>query len=394
MLNSRKDSESDHEIEFECGDVPNYMSQELFSDDHTSQIKGSIGASQVCNPNDDNGNTRGSLPPLCEPPSGFIDIRTDCSIQTEPLQYNEEPGGKKTKMKLHHSEEYVFILVSIMHSLLCTILGSLETILPLWLMSPHKLGGLGYGPSRAGILYFSSSIVLMLLLRTKLSRLVFHIPEKASLRGCRIGVGAQAFFLILLPFIPAPSSYDNFLTMSATILVGTSLAIASMIGTNSIATLHITATTSYVEMLSLQCDTRTSLGSLINKIVNVCKRGGLTYAMAVGGEIMGAIIVMLMYPYSTGEETPLPLGASLTFYTAASLCAILYMASFSLSLKLGGKQNKQDGALEDQGVTCRCAPLGDIYAITIGDVASLIDSTRGKPSIYAEEVFNIDAKTT
>jgi len=396
-LNSRGDSENDHEIEIECDDVPNYMSQELCRDDHISQAvrKGSIDTPQVCNPNDDIENTLGSLSPLCKPPpSELIHIRTDRSVQTVPLRYNEEAGGKKAKMKLHHSEEYVFVLVSIMHSLLCSILGSLQTILPLWLMCPHTLGGLGYGPSRAGMSYFSSSVVLMLLLQTKLSRLVFHVPENASLRGYRIGVGAQVFFLILLPFIPAPSSHDNFLTMIAIILLGTSLVIAIMIGINSVATLHLTATISYVEKLSLQCDTRTSLGNLINRIVNACKRGGLTYAIGVGGEIIGAIIVMPMYAYSTDEEIPLPLGASLKFYTAASLCVILYTASFSLSLKLVGKQNKQDGVIENQGFSYLCALLGDIYTIATGDVALLVDSIRGRRSMYAEEVFDSDAKTT
>jgi len=330
-------------------------------------------------------------PPLNTEPTELIECRAGHKSRTISLQYNEGTPQQRTNL---HFEEYNFVLASVMHILLCTILGSLETVVPLWLMSPHKLGGLGYEPPRVGISYFAASIVLMWLLRTKLYRIIFHVPEKSSLRGYRVGVGAQAFFLALLPFVTYFSNNDSILVMTITILLGAPIAIASMIAKKSSATLHLIATISYVDELSLRCDTRTCLGRLINKMVHLSEIGGLTYALGVGGEVMGAIFVAPIFAWSTNQGRPFPFDVSFSFYTGASLCAMLYITSFSLYLKVDGDGTGKynTGPRNKQSLKCSRAFLGNFYGVLFGDLASLVDTTRGVQSIHTDEVYDYDAK--
>ena len=104
------------------------------------------------------------------------------------------------------ADESVVVIVSIMHGVWCAIQGSLETALPLWLLSPTLIGGLGYEPVRAGVVCFVAALVLILMSRTRVSRNVSRIPAYTPLRGYRMGVGAEAFLLALFALVPSASS--------------------------------------------------------------------------------------------------------------------------------------------------------------------------------------------
>lgn len=101
------------------------------------------------------------------------------------------------------SDGKILFMVSILYISWCAVQGVMETTIPLWLLSPAMLGGLGYTPSRSGMALFSTSMVLLWLTRTKVARVVSHIPNKDPMRAFRIAVGSEAALLALLTLVPS-----------------------------------------------------------------------------------------------------------------------------------------------------------------------------------------------
>jgi hypothetical protein len=135
-----------------------------------------------------------------------ISSEFDLSDAVSPSCNNIKLGLRSNHDRIKHTifaDEYVIIIVSIMHGVWCAIQGSLETALPLWLLSPTLIGGLGYEPVQAGLVCFLAAIVLILLSRTRISRNVSHIPAHSPLKGYRLGVGAEAFLLALFALVPS-----------------------------------------------------------------------------------------------------------------------------------------------------------------------------------------------
>jgi hypothetical protein len=99
-------------------------------------------------------------------------------------------------------EADIFFIVSIMYGLWSAIQGIIETTIPLWILVPPEYGGLGYAPSRSGVAMFCSVMVLLWIMRTKVSKVISKIPSKAPMRSFRIGVGAESVLLLLLATIP------------------------------------------------------------------------------------------------------------------------------------------------------------------------------------------------
>ena len=109
-----------------------------------------------------------------------------------------DPSLSKTVTASFNCQRDVFVIVSIMHVLWSFSQGAIEVAIPLWILSPTIMGGLGYSPSRSGVSLFCAFLVLMWTLRTKPSRLVSKIPSKSPLRAFRIGVGSESALLALL----------------------------------------------------------------------------------------------------------------------------------------------------------------------------------------------------
>jgi hypothetical protein len=122
------------------------------------------------------------------------------------IKKNAEVYFKDDKYGNHGDQSDVFFIVSGMHVLWSFVQGAIEIAVPLWILSPAVLGGLGYSPSRNGVTMFCGSLVLLWTLRSKSSRLVSQIPSKAPLRAFRIGVGAESALLALLSFVSTSTS--------------------------------------------------------------------------------------------------------------------------------------------------------------------------------------------
>jgi hypothetical protein len=103
-------------------------------------------------------------------------------------------------------ESEILFLVSFMYTCWCAVQGAIETAVPLWMLSPALLGGLGYSPSRSGMVLFSISMVLLWNMRTKVARLVSQIPNKSPMRAFRIAVGSEAACLALLFLVPSKTT--------------------------------------------------------------------------------------------------------------------------------------------------------------------------------------------
>ena len=97
----------------------------------------------------------------------------------------------------------ILFLVSFMYTFWCAVQGAIETVVPLWLLSPALLGGLGYSPSRSGMVLFSVSMVLLWNMRTKVARVLSQLPSKSPMRAFRIAVGSEAMCLALFFMIPS-----------------------------------------------------------------------------------------------------------------------------------------------------------------------------------------------
>jgi hypothetical protein len=115
---------------------------------------------------------------------------------------NDDDVNDGKKGAIMKGEAEIFIIVSVMFALWSAIQGLVETAIPLWILIPPELGGLGYAPSRSGVAMFCSSMVLLWVMRTKVSKVISIIPTKAPMRSFRIGVGAESALLLLLATVP------------------------------------------------------------------------------------------------------------------------------------------------------------------------------------------------
>ena len=288
--------------------------------------------------------------------------------------------GHRWRSARYYAEEYIFMMISVIHFVWCAAQGSLETILPVWLLSPQILGGLGYEPRRSAFALFTASVVVMWLLRSKVARCIAYIPSNAPLRGYRIGVGAEAILLLLLPFIPYISNFDSMLVLTTNALICASMFIASIVGRMSSVKLHSIASSAYINKLSLRCDTRTLIGQSLNMIADFVEKGGLSYYLGVIGEMTGALIVTPIVVWSSQKDHSFPLDASFSFYTGAALCTALYMASFSFRVSGGSATRYTERSESHHNTPMRCSILRDIIAVSVSDMASMFEENHWSSS--------------
>lgn len=289
-------------------------------------------------------------------------------------------NGHKWKNARYYAEEYIFMMISIIHFIWCAAQGSLETIIPMWLLSPQVFGGLGYDPRRSAFALFTASIVVMWLLRSKMAKSVGSIPSNSPMRGYRIGVGAEAVILMILPFIPYISNFDNMLVLTTNALCSASIFIASIIGRMSCAKLHMIASSAYVEKISLRCDTRTGIGQCLNMIADFVQKGGLSYILGVTGELIGSLIVTPIIVWSSQAQHPFPLNASFSFYTGAALCIFLYMSSFSFRVAGETSYRRTMDERMHHVAPMSCSILRDVIAVSSQDMASMFEEQNWSSS--------------
>ena len=105
-----------------------------------------------------------------------------------------------------------------------------------------------------------------------------------------------------------------------------------MIGRSSSARIRSIACSTYYDKLSLTCNDRTRLGSIINILVNFIKNGGLSWMIGISGEVFGVLLLSPLMACSLGNEKNYPLNASFCFHAFAALCVTIYVASFTLDI--------------------------------------------------------------
>lgn len=168
--------------------------------------------------------------------------------EEDDIDDQKKPGyGTKTS-----SDEYdMLIMACTTHALWSCIQGMIETAIPFWILIPPELGGLGYAPSRSGVSMFSSVLVLLWIMQTKVSKVMSKIPSNTPLRSFRIGVGAQSVLLLLLGTVPRtvhPDKRSNaVLVMTMTIIFMSCIVLSSILGRTSSTILHRLAAASWAQ---------------------------------------------------------------------------------------------------------------------------------------------------
>lgn len=283
--------------------------------------------------------------------------------------------------KKYYAEEYILMMISIIHLIWCAAQGSLETLLPIWLLAPKDIGGLAFEPRMSGFALFTASIVVMWLLRSKVARRIASIPHIAPMCGYRIGVGSEVFLLMLIPTISYISNYDSMLTLTTNILLSAAIFIASVLGRVSSSKLHNLASSAYVNKLHLRCDDRTKLGLALNRIANFVQNGGWTLMIGLTGEIVGALVVSPIMVWSIKGEHSFPLDACFAFYTAAVLCAFLYFFSFSFTVTMeGSSKNKHKTEKVQVSRFSIFSFVKEIVSVSAADMASLFQESNWSSS--------------
>jgi hypothetical protein len=296
-------------------------------------------------------------------------------------------NGKQWGSARFYAEEFIFVIVSVIHCLWCAAQGSLATIIPIWLLLPRSSGGLESKPRTSSFALFAAAIVVLWLLRTKLAKSIGSIPVTAPMRGYRIGVGAEAVILCLLPFIPYISGNDKMLVLTFNALFFAAMFIASIIGRMSSVRLHSIASAAYMDKISLSCDTHTALGNCLYRLSQFVEKGKFSYMIGVIGEMVGALIVTPIVIWSSNKDHHFPLDASFAFYTGSALCICLYMASFYFRVA-GETMSRRiaDEELHHQNSSVSCVMMRDVIAVSTQDMASMFE----EPSFGQSSSTDID----
>jgi hypothetical protein len=312
-------------------------------------------------------------------------IEPPMSPQQQPtVTFSDEysptsPISPKAAGAVRYSEvECTFFNISIIYWLLCAIQSSIEVAFPLWFLSPRNVGGLFYQPFRSGLCFFSCSIIIYLLLRSYQLKNVSLVLMKAPLKGFRIGMGSSAILLILMPMVQRSMNNEDMATFSIHTIICSSVFISIMIGRSSAARIHYIASCSYHDNLSISCDSRTRLGSIINVVCNFIRNGGLTWILGTSGEIFGALLSSQIIAWSYTNGKAYPCDATFTFHVGAALCLVLYIVSFTL--KING-----------ESLLCRhdhkrtlCSFIQVIISVSATDLKTILMNLSGRQPVSEE----------
>jgi CRAL/TRIO domain len=264
--------------------------------------------------------------------------------------------------------------------------GAIECLIPLYVLTPPILGGLGYLPARGGFSLFCASILIQWLVRTKLGQLTSQIPTKAPMRALRTGVGTEMVILIMLPLVPnsivSVARVDSVVNMVSTILLVSGLAMSSMMGMTAISILHRIACENYV--------TNPMTGFIAriygpNRLLSDCQTGKLTSILQSVADLIGIMIVAPLYSWSTLRERPAPFDASLCFFALSLVSFISYILSFSLQLNVVGEFVEPTPVTGTPRRKQTCALFGDAVTVPVSDITALLGDANMS---FARERFD------
>lgn len=288
-------------------------------------------------------------------------------------------------------------IVSIMYASICAIQGSLEAALPLWMLAPPILGGLGYDSRKSGVSIFCASMALIFFLRSKIARGLLQLPTKAPLRAFRVGVGTEVALLIIMAIVPPvitkTTKNESMIVLTTTVVVTGGMALAITLGRAGAAILHRIACASY---------SSSSHHKNRSLFVKACDDGSFTGILGIISEIGGAILTAPLFGWSTMEHRPFPFDGACIFCFVAVICCCVYTLSLSLYVNVIGlfddniKQERNHPApslrgqkffgLENHRMPSKCSLVGDMFAVPIVDMASLIEDAKWSLSSDAANI--------
>lgn len=274
-----------------------------------------------------------------------------------------------------------WVIVSALFALWSGVQGLIEIAVPLWILTPPELGGLGYAPSRSGVAMFSSAMVLLWVLRTKASTALSQIPCKAPMRSFRIGVGAQSVLLFLLATVPRTvqpaKRSDAVVIMALTIILMSCIVLSSILGRASSTILHRTASAGMFRQGGT------------DKFIENCKSGKFTYQLNFVAETCGALSVAPFGAWSLQNGRVAPFDGTCCLLLASLVALGLYVSSFSLDLNFDGEFESR--ADKDSGR--RRSFLCEVVSVSVNDVASLFDERSLNPLLGSRHAdWEIDNK--
>jgi len=301
----------------------------------------------------------------------------DSSTSTTPVASNlSTPASEAVARK-------VLILISVMYGTVCAVQGALETALPLWMLAPPVLGGLGYDSRKSGVSIFCSSLVLVFFLRSKIAVGLSQLPTKAPLRAFRVGVGTQLILLIILAVVPAivttVTKKESVLVLTSTVIVIGGMALAILLGRAGAAVLHQISSKSFATISGRKS---TFLGR--------CLDGSFTGFLGISGEVIGALFAALLFGWSTDAHRPFPFDGACIFCVLALICSFVYTLSLSLHVSVIGSfiddvnpnteanisRRPRSFSVVNHHMPSKCNLVGDLFAVPIGDMSSLIEDAK------------------
>jgi hypothetical protein len=306
-----------------------------------------------------------------------------------------------TKFSSFASQYNVFLIVSVMHVLWSFVQGALEVAIPVWIVSPTIMGGIGYSPARSGVALFCACLVLLCILRARASKLLSKIPSKSPLRAFRIGAGAESALLALLTAVSSSTPYvltsaivfflvlhddlislsfsfrperrvDSIFVMTSTVILLASMALASMIGRSASKILHRIASESFARQTQ-SSNHRGAKGMLFSK----CESGGVTSWLNVAAEISGIFFVAPVWSFSISIERNAPLNATCILFFTFLITFVLHVCSFSLHLNKAGEfAPHPKECWSDSRVERFFSFIWEIVVVSAADIASLFEEAN------------------
>lgn len=271
----------------------------------------------------------------------------------------------------------VLVLTSFIFFLWFAIHGAMQSLLPLYILTPPILGGLGYTPCRGGVSLFCASILVQYLMRTKLSGITSQIPRKAPMRALRTGVGLEAVILMVLPLlhnsVVSVARVESVVNMISTVVLVAGLAVTGVMGMGSITILHRIACENFVA----NPNRRNVIGSVYGheRLRADCQTGKFAFVLRTVAEILGILAIAPLYSWSTTRERPTPLDAACCFFVAALVSFVLYVLSFSLRLNVVGEFVEQSENIGG-GRRKRTCAFGDLCAVPMSDVRMILEEAN------------------
>ena len=277
------------------------------------------------------------------------------------------------------STREILIAVSILHTIWSAVQGAIEVSVPLWVLAPPIVGGLGYSPSRSGVCLFCASLTLMWTMRKKQSRMVAQIPSKYPMRAFRIGVGSEAALLSLLSLTTRATvpekRRESVFVMASVITIFSCIALASMFGRSASKILHRTAAEGFARAAVTSNNIIVRVYGASNLLTD-CQSGRFTTLLTIFGEIVGIAVVVPLWSWSVLNGLSSPWNGTCSLYTASLVALALYVFSFALYLNTSGDfapRPKESCASE----TRKCIPfVREVLVAAAGDMASLFEESN------------------